>query len=457
MSGINPAIFKAYDIRGLYPSEINEEAAKNIGKALVTHTGAKKVAVGIDMRQSSLALEEAFIEGITSQGADAIRIGLATTPMLYFASWKLEVDAAVMITASHNPSEYNGMKLCKKNAVPIGEGDGMEEIKSLSLSENFTNAARPGKIKEKFDFRKKYFDYIAGFLKKGKDKKRIVIDFANAVGILDKDIFEKFPSDIETTYMYDTLDGSFPNHEANPLKTETLSKLQEKVVAEKADLGIAYDGDADRIGFVDETGEIVPMDYMIALLAGEILKKHPGGLVLMDLRSSNAVREVIEEAGGKVHNCRVGHSLIKRQMREEGAVFAGELSGHYFFEENSKAEMTTLAVMMLLNLLNETGMKMSEMTKKLKRYYHSGEINSDVSDKQAVMDKLKEIYRDGNLDELDGIRIDYPDWWFNVRPSNTEPKLRLNLEAKTRELMEEKRNEVLGIIRDKVCHNSTCI
>ena len=212
-------------------------------------------------------------------------------------------------------------------------------------------------------------------------------------------------------------------------------------------MGIAYDGDADRIGFVSEDGEIIPMDYMIALLSKEILKKHPGGLVLMDLRSSNAVKEVIEEAGGKVNRCRVGHSLIKKQMREEGAIFAGELSGHYFFEENSKAEMATLAAVMVINLLNETGQKMSELVKNLKRYYHSGEINSDVEDKNGMMQKLKEIYKDGKLNELDGIRIDYPDWWFNIRPSNTEPKLRLNLEAKTKELMKEKRDELLKLIR----------
>jgi phosphomannomutase len=446
-NSINQDIFKAYDIRGVYPLEINEKAARNIGQALAQYTGAKKIVVGIDMRGSSSELEEALISGITAQGADVIKIGLSTTPMVYFASWKMDVGAAVMVTASHNPARYNGFKLCKKDAVPIGEGDGMEEIKKLAIEGNFIENSEKGKIEEDLEFRKKYSDYVADFFQKGKGKKKIVIDFANAMGILDKEIYEKFPNNIETVYLYDILDGSFPNHEANPLKTETLAALQKKVVEEKADLGIAYDGDADRVGFVDETGEVVPMDYIIALLAKEILKKHPGGLVLMDLRSSNAVREVITEAGGQVHNCRVGHSLIKAQMRREGAIFAGELSGHYFFEENSKTEMTALAALILINLMNETDQKMSELTSDLKRYFHSGEINSDVADKQAVIDKLKEKYSDGKLDELDGIRIDYLDWWFNVRPSNTEPKLRMNLEAKTKELMEEKRDEVLGIIR----------
>jgi phosphomannomutase len=444
---IDPKIFKAYDIRGLYPSEINKDAAYAIGRALVAHTGAKKVIVGFDMRESSVEMEAGLVSGITDEGADVVKIGLSTTPMLYFASWQLEADAAVMITASHNPAEYNGMKFCLKNAVPIGEGSGMEEIKELALAGNFSQNETKGQVTEEADFLKKYLAYMAQFFVTGHAKKKVVIDFANGMGILDKEIFEKFPAELEAVYMYDTLDGNFPNHEANPLKTETLKALQEKVVTERADLGIAYDGDADRVGFVTEEGEIVSMDYLIALLAKEVLKKNPGGLVLMDLRSSNAVKEVIEEAGGKVNRCRVGHSLIKKQMREQGAIFAGELSGHYFFEENSKAEMTTFAVITLLNLMNETGKKMSELIAELKRYFHSGEINSDVADKDVVMQKLKATYKDGKLDELDGIRIDFPDWWFNVRASNTEPKLRLNLEAKTKELMEEKRDEVLAMIR----------
>jgi phosphomannomutase len=444
---MEPKIFKAYDIRGLYPAEINKAVAYAIGRALVMHTGAKKIIVGFDMRESSPELEASLISGVSDQGADVVKIGISTTPMLYFASWQIEADAAVMITASHNPAEYNGMKFCLKNAVPIGEGSGMEEIRDLALAGKFTDGEKKGAVTEELDFHQKYLDYMAQFFKTGKTKKKLVIDFANGMGILDKAVFEKFPSKIEAIYMYDTLDGNFPNHEANPLKTETLKALQEKVVAEKADLGIAYDGDADRVGFVAETGEVVPMDYLIALLAKEVLKKNPGSLILMDLRSSNAVREVIEEAGGQVNLCPVGHSLIKAQMRQQGAVFAGELSGHYYFAENSKAEMTTFAVITLLNLMDETEQKMSELITELKRYFHSGEINSDVADKDAVMQKLKEIYRDGKLDELDGIRIDFPDWWFNVRPSNTEPKLRLNLEAKTKELMEEKRDEVLAIIR----------
>jgi phosphomannomutase len=447
MIEINPEIFKAYDIRGIYPDEINGQIVYDIGRALVLHTKAKKIVVGHDMRESSHELENELIRGITDQGADVIRIGLATTPMLYFASWQMGVDAGVVITASHNPAEYNGLKLCLKNAVPIGEGNGMEEIKELALAGKFNEVENKGRVMEKADFKGRYIEYMADFFKVGLGRKKIVIDFANGMGILDKDVYERFTGDIEAVYLYDELNGNFPNHEANPLKTETLEALQKKVVAKSADLGIAYDGDADRVGFVDEKGEIIPMDYMIALLAKEILKKHPGSLILMDLRSSNAVKEVIEEAGGKVGRCRVGHSLIKKQMRDQGAIFAGELSGHYFFEENSKAEMSTLAALTVLNLMNESGKTISELTAELKRYFHSGEINSDVKDKEAVMSKLKELYKDGQLDEMDGIRIDFEDWWFNVRPSNTEPKLRLNLEAKDQKLMEEKREELLGIIR----------
>lgn len=444
---MNKKIFKAYDIRGVYPEDINEDVAAKIGSAIVQYTGAKKIAVGYDMRESSLELEAGLIYGIIEQGADVIKIGLSSTPMAYFASWKLDVDASVVITASHNPAEWNGMKMCLKNSVPIGEGSGMEEIKELASKGVFSEVQKKGVIEENSQLKEEYLNYIAGFFKKGFAKKKVVIDFANSMGIGDKGVYEKISEGVEAVYMYDNFDGTFPNHEANPLKTETLDALRKKVIEEKADLGIAYDGDADRIGFVSEDGEIIPMDYTIALLSEEILKKYPGRLVLMDLRSSNAVKEVIEEAGGKVNRCRVGHSLIKKQMREEGAIFAGELSGHYFFEENSKAEMATSAAIMIINLMNETGKKMSELVENLKRYSHSGEINSDVEDKKGMMKKLKEVYRDGKLDELDGIRIDYPDWWFNVRPSNTEPKLRLNLEAKNKELMEEKRDELLKLIR----------
>jgi len=445
---INSEIFKAYDIRGVYPGEINEDTVYNIGRAIVIYLKSQKIVIGRDIRSSSDSLRESLIAGLTDGGVDVIDIGVATTPMIYYASGKMDVDAGVIITASHNPAEYNGMKLCLQGAVPIGEGSGMEEIKELAIKGKFEDSTKKGKVTKQPEFKKEYKEYVTSFFRKGLGQKKIVIDFANAMGIEEKDILEIFSDDLKLEYLYDDFDGNFPNHEANPLKIETLQNLQKKVLETGADLGLAYDGDADRVGFVDEKGEIVPMDYVTALISKEILKKHPGGLVLIDLRSSNAVKKVIQEAGGKVKYCRVGHSLIKSQMRSDGAIFAGELSGHYFFEENFKAEMTVLAVIMILNLLNETGKTMSELTEELKRYHHSGEINSEVKSAEEVFRKLKEEYFDGELNELDGVRIDFSDWWFNVRASNTEPKIRLNLEAKTEALMKQKTEEVLKLIRN---------
>ncbi len=426
------SIFKAYDIRGTYPEEINKETAYLIGRAIASFVGKGRIAVGKDMRGSSDELEEGLVEGILDEGLDVVKLGLATTPMVYFSSGKLEVDGAVMITASHNPSWYNGFKICLKNAVPVGEGSGIEKIKKMALEEKFKKTGKRGRTMEEKSLKEEYWRYIAGFFKADdqSEKKKVVFDFANAMGILDKRAFELIGDKIEPYYLFDQLDGSFPNHEANPLKRETLSVLCEKVRENRADFGVAFDGDADRVGFVDEKGKVVPMDFVTALLAKEVLKKSPGGLVLVDLRSSNAVKEVIEEAGGRVQYCRVGHSLIKKQMREEGAIFAGELSGHYFFEENFKAEMTGLAVVMILNLLNETGKKLSDLVADISRYYHSGEINFEVKDKEKIFEKLKEKYQNGKMNFLDGIRIDFEDWWFNVRASNTEPVIRLNLEAK---------------------------
>jgi len=446
---INPEIFKAYDIRGTFPDQVNTEVFYLIGRALVKQTKAKKVVVGHDMRNSSKELEGALIKGITEQEAEAIKIGLSSTPMLYYAAWKLKSDAAAIITASHNPAEYNGLKMCFQGTEPIGEGSGMEEIKQLVLENNFLETEKKGKIKEK-NIRQDYSDYVFQFIDLSvNNKKKVVFDFGNGMGIAEKLILEKMKKVglIEPIYLYDEYDGNFPHHEANPLKTETLADLQEKVLATGADLGVAFDGDADRVGFVDEKGQIIPMDYPIAFLAEEVLEKNPGSLILIDLRSSNAVSEYIQNLGGKTHNCRVGHSLIKKQMREEGAIFAGELSGHYFFSENHKAEMAMLAVIKIINLLNQKKKTLSELTTVLKKYFHSGEINSEVKDKQAVFSLLKEKYKTGKLNELDGVRIDFEDWWFNVRASNTEPKIRLNLEAKTKELMEEKTVEILKIIR----------
>ncbi len=448
MSDINPKIFKAYDIRGIYPTDINEEVVYKIGRAIALFFNAKKIAVGRDIRESSPVLFESLTKGIADQGTDVLDIGLASTPMIYFASGKLDVDAAISLTASHNPAEWNGMKVCRHEAVPVGENSGLFEIRDLAIKGEFSETERKGNIFSQEEVKHEYIDYFSLFAKFGEKKFKVVIDFANAMGILDLDIYKKFPNNLEIVTLYDNFDGKFPNHEANPLKTETLAELQKKVVEEKADLGIAYDGDADRIGFIEENGEIIPMDLVTGLIAKMVLEKNPGAKIFYDLRSSRAVKEYIEENGGVALECPVGHANIKKIMRDQGGVFAGELSGHYYFQENFMAEASTLAAIMILNVMAETGKKISELVQDLKRYFHSGEINSEVEDKNAVIARLKEKYSDGKISELDGVKIEYPDWWFNVRPSNTEPVLRLNLEANMKEMMEEKRDEVLKIIQE---------
>ena len=449
MAEINPKIFKAYDIRGIYPGEINEETVYNIGRAVAMFLKAKKIVVGRDIRESSPALFKSLAEGVTDQGADVYDLGLASTPMVYFASGRLGVDGGIVLTASHNPAEYNGMKICRSEAVPVGENSGLLEIRDLAVKGNFNETKRKGEVISEENIKSEYCDYFSSFADLGEKKFKVVIDLANAMGILELEIYKRLSGNIELITLYDNLDGKFPNHEANPLKTETLGELCGKVVEEKADLGIAYDGDADRIGFVDEKGDIIPMDLITAVLAKIVLEKHPGAKIFYDLRSSRAVKEIIEENGGTALECPVGHAKIKKLMRGEGAAFAGELSGHYFFEENYKAEASTLAAVLILNLMAEKDKKMSELAAGVKRYFHSGEINSEVDDKDGVVKKLKEKYADGKTSELDGIKIEYPDWWFNVRPSNTEPLLRLNLEANSQEMMEEKRNEILKLIREQ--------
>lgn len=297
------------------------------------------------------------------------------------------------------------------------------------------------------DIKSEYIHYVSSFAKFNDHTFKMIIDSGNAMGALEVDIFRKFSKNIALKTIYDDIDLTFPNHEANPLKEETLNDLKRKVLETQANIGLAFDGDADRVGFVDEEGHAVPMDHVTALLAKVVLERHPGAIILYDLRSSKSVPELIKEWGGVPKECRVGHALIKKQMREEGAVFAGELSGHYYFEENSFGECASLAAIYLLNLMAETGRQLSDLARDVSRYCHSGEINSEVEDKDATLKRLKETYADGKQHELDGLKVVYSDWWFNVRPSNTEPVLRLNLEADSQELMEEKVKEVLELIR----------
>ena len=437
MSGI----FKAYDIRGIYPTDINEDIAYAIGRAYITFTGAKKVVIGRDMRPHSQQLFDGIARGITDQGADVIDLGLSSTPQSYFANGTLKADGSVMITASHNPGEWNGFKLCKADAVPISGATGIMDIQKIAESKAWQEPAVKGKIST-YDITGKYGEFLRSFAKLDR-KLKVVVDYANAMGLYEiagiRDLFDIVP-------MYDVMDGTFPNHEANPLKTDTLDAIRAKVKEVKADFGAAFDGDADRCGFIDDLGEIIPMDLFTALIAQDILAKGPA-TILYDLRSSRAVKECIEENGGKAIQCRVGHAFIKNQMRENDAVFAGELSGHYYFKQNFTAESQGLAMIMLANLICAKNQPLHELIAPLKKYFSSGEINSKVADVAPILAEIKAKYTDGNMFELDGVSVEYDRWWFNIRASNTEPLLRLIVEADTRELMETKRDELLSIIR----------
>lgn len=439
-------IFKSYDIRGIYGTEIDEELTYNIGRATVEYLGAKIIAVGRDNRESSPSLTEALERGITDAGANVIDLGLLSTPMLYFASTHIEVDAAMMVTASHNPKEYNGIKICKKNAAPIGLTSGLSDIRDIALAKKYSSPENVGVITTQ-DIKNSYATFISSFADFKGEKFSIATDTAHAMGVLELPILEGLPGISIVAKLYDTLEvpGTCP-HEANPLKTETLTELSQVVRTSGAQMGIAFDGDADRIGFVDELGQPIPMDLVTALIAKALLQRSPGSTILYDLRSSRSVKRVVEKNGGVAHECMVGHANIKRQMINEGALFAGELSGHYYFSLGGYiAEKGVLPAILLLNLMADTKKKLSELVSEVSFYAHSGEMNFEVSDAKKILSEVRSYYHDGELSELDGIKISYPNWWFSLRSSNTEPLLRLNLEADTSELMEEKKAEILSL------------
>ena len=437
------SIFKAYDIRGVYPSDLNEAMAEKIGRAYIVFTGAKKVVVGRDMRPHSEPLFRAVVKGMLEQGADVVDLGLCSTPMSYHANGKLHADGSIMITASHNPGEWNGFKLCRADAVPISGATGIKDIEALTIADKWPAPEKAGTLTT-YDISAEYAQFLRSFVKFDK-KLKVVVDYANAMGSYEikgiEDLFEIVP-------LYKELDGTFPNHEANPLHLETLDAIRRKVVETGADFGAAFDGDADRCGFIDNEGNIIPMDLFTALIAQDTLADAPAGTpILYDLRSSWAVKESIAEHGGKPVMSRVGHAFIKAQMREVGAVFAGELSGHYYYKENYVAESQGLSMVKLTNLICKTGSKVADLVRPLKKYFQSGEINSKVAQTAPVLDAIRRKYADGNLFELDGVSVEYADWWFNVRASNTEPLLRLIVEAKDKATMEAKRDELLKLIR----------
>ena len=393
------------------------------------------------MISEAVTLFEAFAKGAMTQGADVIDIGLCSTPMSYYANGFLKADGSVMITASHNPGEWNGFKLCIANAVPISGATGIADIERIVTTGDFKPAAAQGKLST-YDIAPEYAKFLRAHVKFTK-KYKVVVDYANAMGSKEiagiKDLYDIIP-------LYEELDGTFPNHHANPLELDTLDAIRAKVKETGADFGAAFDGDADRCGFIDDRGEVIPMDLFTALIAQDILSEGPA-TILYDLRSSWSVPECIRENGGTAIMSRVGHAFIKNQMRENDAVFAGELSGHYYFKENFTAESQGLAMVKLTNLIKKSGKRVSELVAPLRRYAFSGEINSKVSDVSGILEQIRQKYADGKLVELDGISVDYPDWHFNIRASNTEPLLRLIVEGKTQKLMEEKRDELLALIR----------
>jgi phosphomannomutase len=441
------SIFKAYDIRGVYGRDLDDDTFYRIARAYAQFTGAKRVVVARDCRKSSDALFAAFAQGLVDEGADVLDIGLASTPMSYFANTFLKADGSVMITASHNTREWNGCKLCRAGAVPISGATGIKDIEGIfSTINTYDPPSGVGEI-TKVDVSKEYAAHAREFAHLAHPL-HVAMDFANGMGIAESASFAGTPLTYDA--LYGEYDGDFPHHDANPLHTETLADLQ-KVLRDnpgKYAFGVAFDGDADRVGFLDEKGEIIPMDFTTALIAQDLLQTSPGSACFYDLRSSKVAAETIAAAGGRPMMSRVGHSFIKAQMRENDAIFAGELSGHYYFKANSTAESSSMAVFALANIVSRAGKPLSELVAPLRKYSQSGEINSQVSDAAAVLVKIKALYPDNF--ELDGVSVDRWDsegWWFNVRMSNTEPLVRLNLEAKTPDLMASKRDAMLSIIR----------
>jgi phosphomannomutase len=448
-------IFKAYDVRGLYPSQINEEIARKIGLAfrhvLDADDFAKgnTVVVSRDMRSHSEPLQQALIEGLRASGLDVLDIGLATTPMNYFAVGHLQAIGGVQVTASHNPAAYNGLKFSKNEARPVSGDHGIPLMEQRVQTGDLPLAATPGTYTQG-SIEAAYRDYLLGFLQipTGARRLKVVVDAANGMGTIYKPLLELMGIDLIPLYF--ELDGTFPNHEANPLKLENLEDLAHAVKEHGADLGVSFDGDADRSAFVDENGRPVGNDITTALIAGELLQHHPGSAIVYDLRSSRAVAEHVLACGGEPIRERVGHSFIKATLRQKNGIFGGELAGHYYFRDTFTADNALLAVIYILNLLWQTGQPLSALVAPLLRYAKSEETNFQVEDKQGKMDLLAKKYADAKIDYLDGITVQYDDWWFNVRPSNTEPYLRLVAEAATQEQLDRQMAELIAMLGEPV-------
>lgn len=444
--------FRSYDVRGQYPEEIDQTTAYAIGRGFAAYNPARIVVVGYDHRASTPLLRDGLMAGLTDAGVTVWDIGQVNTDMAYFASWFYkEVEGAVMITASHMPAQFNGFKFIDKHYQPVGQGCGMEELYALAAqvkapAESETVGARKGEVIKK-DVLADYINFVWSFVDLAAIKPmHLVMDCGNGVaGATVRKVFE--PLNLSVTELCFEPDSRFPNHEANPIIPENRAHIEEAVVKAGADLGIAWDADADRAYAIDEKGQFVHGDFLTALLAKLFLAKQPGANIVYDLRASKVVEDIVARAGGKAHMERVGHAHIKRRMRQERASFGGEVSGHYYFAANQYMDNGMIPVLMLLELLSRSAQPLSELIAELGDYHVSGEINSQVKDQQAAMQALRAKYADAKQLEIDGVSIDYEDWRCNVRPSANDPVLRLNLEAKTPALMSQKRDEVLALIR----------
>ena len=442
-------IFKAYDVRGIYPDQFDEDAAYRIGRAFARWIGAERIVLGRDCRLSSPALAEAFAHGVVTSGLAIVDIGLATTDMVYFTSGRLGLPGA-MFTASHNPPQYNGLKLCRERAAPVGEESGLREIRALAERESPRPATSPAMATERMEHRDMIEPYIEHLLTFADASRMapltVVADAANGMaGLVVPVLFERLPAKLVPLYM--ELDGTFPNHPADPIQPENQADVKRTVTEMGADLGLAFDGDADRVFLVDEHAGGVGGSLVTALVAKGMLERYPGAIILHNLITSRVVPEVIREYGGTPIKTRVGHSFIKQVMAETGAVFGGEHSGHYYFRDHYNADSGLVASMVVMDQMSNAGKPLSELLAPFRRYFDSGEINTEVEDKEAAIARVAAAYPPERQSRLDGLTVEYEDWWFNVRPSNTEPLLRLNVEATSEELLKEKTTEALALIR----------
>ena len=445
MSAID-AVFKAYDIRGTVPDQLDADLCRRIGGAFARFAGSPRLIVARDMRPSGVELSRSFIQGVTDAGVDVVDIGLASTDLLYYAAGALDAPGA-MFTASHNPAQYNGIKMCLSGARPVGEDTGLAQVKEAARTDGAPKATAPGTVTTR-DLIDDYAAHVRSFIDVGSLRRlSVVADTANGMGgLVVPRVFDQLPIDLEI--LYGDLDGTFPNHPADPIQPENLVDLQRRVLEREADVGLAFDGDADRVFLVDEQARPVSGSLTTAMVAASMLDKHPGATIVHNLICSKAVPEIIRERGGTPVRTRVGHSFIKAVMAETGAAFGGEHSGHYYFRDNYRADSGLIAAVVILELLSVSGTALSELRKPFERYADSGEINTAVSDPAAVIERVSAAFEGrGTQDRLDGLTVDLGEWWFNLRPSNTEPLLRLNLEAATAAEVDERVSEVLAYVK----------